>query len=274
MQEAIVATVCATIAAFFAVLLALGRIRRDDTASQSNLTAALAKLAKIDADKADGTLTEAGAGAARSEALRILLRTPTSPAHGWALQWSEMPRYAALTTIAAFAFVAIAGYAIVAGWEGAWPSTAVQLAQSGGAIITGAPREDDVDIKALKEFVGSLDASPSNRSEARGPNMALPAVETMIERLARRLESAPDDIKGWRTLGWAHLNTGNYAEAIRAYQRAVALDPNDTDSSAGLSDAKERLAALGAPSGATTGEADAGRTSNMGNEVTQQPEVR
>jgi cytochrome c-type biogenesis protein CcmH len=41
----------------------------------------------------------------------------------------------------------------------------------------------------------------------------LPDVNTMIERLAARLETTPEDVKGWRMLGWAYFNTARYEQA-------------------------------------------------------------
>ncbi len=56
----------------------------------------------------------------------------------------------------------------------------------------------------------------------------LPDVSTMIERLAARLETAPDDVKGWRMLGWSYFNTGRYEQAAAAYakrQRLIRIPP-------------------------------------------------
>jgi cytochrome c-type biogenesis protein CcmH len=53
----------------------------------------------------------------------------------------------------------------------------------------------------------------------------LPDVDTMIERLALRLQKKPDDIEGWRMLGWSYFNLQQPAKAVEAYARAVALEP-------------------------------------------------
>jgi cytochrome c-type biogenesis protein CcmH len=57
----------------------------------------------------------------------------------------------------------------------------------------------------------------------------LPDVNTMIERLAARLETTPEDIQGWRMLGWSYFNTGHYEQAATAYAKAVELDPNSAE---------------------------------------------
>lgn len=52
---------------------------------------------------------------------------------------------------------------------------------------------------------------------------SLPDVETMIARLAARLERSPNDPEGWRMLGWSYFNTQKYQLASDAYARAVQL---------------------------------------------------
>jgi cytochrome c-type biogenesis protein CcmH len=68
----------------------------------------------------------------------------------------------------------------------------------------------------------------------------LPDVSTMIERLAARLETAPDDIKGWRMLGWSYFNTARYEQAAAAYARALALDPNSAEIKVSYEQAKAK----------------------------------
>jgi cytochrome c-type biogenesis protein CcmH len=46
----------------------------------------------------------------------------------------------------------------------------------------------------------------------------------MVTSLAERLQRQPDDINGWVMLGRSYVTLGNYAEAVRAYERAVELE--------------------------------------------------
>jgi cytochrome c-type biogenesis protein CcmH len=71
-----------------------------------------------------------------------------------------------------------------------------------------------------------------------------PDVSTMIERLAARLETTPEDIKGWRMLGWSYFNTGRYEQAATAYARAVELDPNSAELKISYEEAKAKASAL------------------------------
>ncbi len=68
----------------------------------------------------------------------------------------------------------------------------------------------------------------------------LPDVETMIDRLKTRLENTPDDVRGWRMLGWSYFNTGAYARSAEAYAKAAELDPNSDEIKRLLASAREK----------------------------------
>ena len=107
-------------------------------------------------------------------------------------------------------------------------------------------------LSRLTDFAGTADA----QAPAKAAGKLLPDVSTMIERLAARLESAPDDIKGWRMLGWSYFNTGLYEQAAAAYAKAVALDPNSSELKLSYEEAKAK--ASGAASTPQTGAAGNG----------------
>jgi cytochrome c-type biogenesis protein CcmH len=62
-------------------------------------------------------------------------------------------------------------------------------------------------------------------------------VDTMIARLELRLKGDPADVAGWRMLGWSRLQTGRAADAVVAYERAVALAPDDAATWSSLGEA-------------------------------------
>jgi len=76
---------------------------------------------------------------------------------------------------------------------------------------------------------GSAADNPSSSSTAQ-----LPDVDTMIAKLVARLEKQPNDVKGWKMLGWSYLNTGMMKDAVKAYESALKLDPNDVEIKRGL----------------------------------------
>ena len=73
-----------------------------------------------------------------------------------------------------------------------------------------------------------------------GAGDLLPDVNTMIERLAARLETTPKDIEGWRTLGWSYFQTARYEQAATAYARAVDLDPSSAELKLSYEEAKAK----------------------------------
>ncbi|MCB1484603.1 MAG: tetratricopeptide repeat protein [Hyphomicrobiaceae bacterium] len=86
-------------------------------------------------------------------------------------------------------------------------------------------------IAALSEGDGGTATNPS-----------LPDVDTMISRLAQRLETSPDDVKGWTMLGWSYLNTQRPADAVKAYEHALQIEPENAEIKQALSLAKEKAA--------------------------------
>jgi cytochrome c-type biogenesis protein CcmH len=67
----------------------------------------------------------------------------------------------------------------------------------------------------------------------------MPSVEEMIVRLTRRMQSTPDDVRGWIMLARSYLVLQRYAEASQAYAKAYALHSDDP---ALMSDYAEALA--------------------------------
>lgn len=70
-------------------------------------------------------------------------------------------------------------------------------------------------------------------------------IESMVQGLAARLESNPQDAQGWRMLGRSYVALGRYQEAIAALERAVAMLPDDPDL---LADYADSLAMTGGQS--------------------------
>ena len=68
---------------------------------------------------------------------------------------------------------------------------------------------------------GPAKASPT----IAGSTQALGDVDTMIERLAKRLEKEPNDGEGFRMLGWSYMMTGRPELALAPFKRAMDLMP-------------------------------------------------
>jgi cytochrome c-type biogenesis protein CcmH len=76
--------------------------------------------------------------------------------------------------------------------------------------------------------VGTPRAMESLRAEVPAiPRMDVAQARLMVERLARRLDSTPDDAAGWRMLARSYEALGNYDDAAEAYAHLRRLTPDD-----------------------------------------------
>lgn len=134
--------------------------------------------------------------------------------------------------VAAAAFLLVAGIGAAASYLGTPhqpPRDEVSQAHSGSN--GGA-------LARLKDYTRSIGAEEP--APMASPGKLLPDVNTMIDRLAARLETTPGDAKGWRMLGWSYLNTGRYKQAAAAYAKAVELEPNSAELKASYEEAKTK----------------------------------
>ncbi|MBA3050753.1 MAG: c-type cytochrome biogenesis protein CcmI [Alphaproteobacteria bacterium] len=75
-------------------------------------------------------------------------------------------------------------------------------------------------------------AGPRSAAAAAAPADAAHAgadVQAMIVQLEGQLRQTPEDVNGWRMLGWSYFQTGRFAEAAEAYGRAGALEPGNAE---------------------------------------------
>jgi len=81
----------------------------------------------------------------------------------------------------------------------------------------------------LYYVLGSPQAVSPGATLANEHQVTPQQVEAMVARLAERLESTPDDGKGWALLGRSYAVMQRYEDAARAYARAAALIKDDAD---------------------------------------------
>jgi cytochrome c-type biogenesis protein CcmH/NrfG len=93
-------------------------------------------------------------------------------------------------------------------------------------------------LAGLTDYTRSIATEEPASTAAAGK--LLPDVNTMIERLAARLETAPGDIEGWRTLGWSYFHTARYEQAAAAFANAVELDPSSAELTRSYEEAKAK----------------------------------
>jgi len=71
-------------------------------------------------------------------------------------------------------------------------------------------------------------APPSAASEAP-PERTQAQIEENVAKLAKRLESNPNDAQGWTMLARSYSSMEKYPEAVNAYAKATELNPKDAD---------------------------------------------
>lgn len=99
----------------------------------------------------------------------------------------------------------------------------VLVVAAGGYALTGEPRAIDPAARA---------AAP-----AEGGEVSREQIMAMVERLADRMKSQPEDATGWTMLGRSYLVLEQPREAQAAFERARALRPQDPSLLADLADA-------------------------------------
>ena len=66
---------------------------------------------------------------------------------------------------------------------------------------------------------------------------APPPMTTLVDELESKLTQKPKDINGWLLLGRSYMVTENYAKAIKAFEKALALEPKNLNAIIPLADA-------------------------------------
>jgi cytochrome c-type biogenesis protein CcmH len=175
-----------------------------------------AELKEIEHKSREGLLGETEADTARIKVLLNLIAAKRDSDSRW---WLLRGDRSALV-IAVLAGVSVAALAAPSVFD-----------PFGGPPVPGASQFDpskDPDFARLAIFARTnLPVSPP--AQQAGTGKTLPDVQTMNQRLAARLEREPNDVEGWRMLGWSWLHTQQPRKAAEAYQRAVALRPKSTE---------------------------------------------
>jgi len=70
---------------------------------------------------------------------------------------------------------------------------------------------------------------PASASAPAPPERSQEQIEANVAKLAKRLESNPNDAQGWTMLARSYSSLEKYNEAVKAYAKATELTPNDAD---------------------------------------------
>ena len=114
-----------------------------------------------------------------------------------------------------------------------------------------------------------LDSHPGPAAaQSPAPNSPeLPDVDTMIVKLVTKLEIDPNDVNGWKMLGWSYLNTDRPDDAVKAYETALKLDPGNKEIEKALEQAKSTETAVINSSAAANAESADGQSASQRNDM-------
>jgi cytochrome c-type biogenesis protein CcmH len=87
-------------------------------------------------------------------------------------------------------------------------------------------------------------AATARAMESASPEERLALIESMVERLASRLQNQPEDAEGWARLGRSYMVLRQPAKARDAYARATALRPDDAALARALAEAADAAAQI------------------------------
>ncbi len=96
----------------------------------------------------------------------------------------------------------------------------VPILATGMYLKIGEPR-------ALTESSASQHAQANNADKADSSKPKL-SMEQMVVRLEGKLKKEPDNLKGWSMLGRSYMLMNRPEDATTAYEKALALSPDDT----------------------------------------------
>jgi cytochrome c-type biogenesis protein CcmH len=137
---------------------------------------------------------------------------------------------------AAAAFVLVASVGLATSYMGNSPETLGSVDASSFSLSRSAANAET--LTRLADYTSSIETEEPASMAATGK--LLPDVNTMIERLAARLKATPEDVDGWKMLGWSYFNTARYEEAATAYATALELDPGSAELKLSYEEAKAK----------------------------------
>jgi len=99
----------------------------------------------------------------------------------------------------------------------------VVVVAAGGYALIGSPSN-------LTNGPGSgADVAQAHSAGGDGGQITPQQIAAMVDQLAERLKSRPEDAEGWTMLARAYAAMGRHAQALDAFKKAVALRPNDAN---------------------------------------------
>jgi len=176
------------------------------------------QLREIDREEAAGLVSPEDARLARTEVQRRLIGATTTSDSGEEPGMTPTDRAMFVSVAAVLAIGSAALYAII-----------------GSPDTPSAARNRDAPFELPNPTLAGASANG-------GGKMNVPSVEEMISKLETRLKSEPNDVEGWRMLGWSRFRIDDFAGASKAYAEAVRLAPQDAETLSAYGEALARSA--------------------------------
>ena len=242
----ILAIVISIVAAIVSALSLRGFDREKVVASEGDIAACIDQLTELEKKTAAGTIDGHEADAARADIKRRILSAGRA---------ENLDRARLLLSQRNLAVVVMAGIAIL-GASGlyAWNN---DLGNTIASFQLGSRQSTSV-VDQLAAATVALRSEPffsKNRRPVRPEDQRqtkLGSVDEMIDRVVQRLKRNPEDVEGWRMLGWSYFNTDRFEQSSAAYAKAIELSPNNAEFRSAYGETLVRAAA-----GSVTDEAKA-----------------
>jgi cytochrome c-type biogenesis protein CcmH len=100
---------------------------------------------------------------------------------------------------------------------------AAMVALAAGALYTSMGKPGSV---GSMSGTGVPVAPPTQAAAAADSAARTSEVASLISALEAKMAKSPEDPEGWRMLGWSYFQTERFADAATAYAKAIALKPD------------------------------------------------
>ena len=156
--------------------------------------------------------------------LRLNLRG-TRPVLALARRWTVTGNHVSFAVLLPIGAIAAYSLASISAHNWSEHQTWAPVGRAATASVDGPAWDQLRDYAESIADGKTLDTATAQPSEA----IELPAVDVMIAKLIARLKDQPNDVAGWKMLGWTYLNTARPSEAVQAYETALQLAPGDAE---------------------------------------------
>ena len=194
-------------------------LRRTQVSNGASADIYRSQLGELEREESAGLISNDDARMARTELQRRLIS---------AAETTTFAKESSMTLTDRTTFIAIAASVAV--------GSAIVYSLVGAPGIAASPQGPI----ASQSMQGGLFANTTNSAPSTPTNVA--PVDEMIGSLEARLNSAPNDVEGWRMLGWSKFRTDDFVGAAAAYARAAKLAPKDAETLSAYGESLSRAA--------------------------------